>query len=212
MKKLLYPSQWIFWGLYKITYRVISTVSDTWKESSKCWLAIIRGKVKSRCHLPAIKIPWEQNLVFQQWIVLYQWLSTRDDFNAPIYSYSVYLLTTPSLFPYNLFYSSHYFNKNVFSKFTNDHHIDKYDSFSLGLLGSILSFPPNTGMSQSRCSRITSNLWLKFYLLYYLKTCSFSYVSDFITLTSLKLRLETGSISVPVSQPHFTHLINSQVY
>ena len=80
MKKLLFPSHWIVWGLYKTSYRVISIVLDNWKEW--CWLAIIRGKVKCRCHMPAIKFPWKQILVFQTLNSSRSIILTRDDFNT----------------------------------------------------------------------------------------------------------------------------------
>lgn len=93
-------------------------------------------------------LPWSRFLPMIQYYVVLLFAS-RLEWDAP---YSAYLLTT--LYFLTIFiFSSQNFNKNVFSKFTNDHHIDKYNSFSLGLLGSILSFSLVTCMTQPRCSR-----------------------------------------------------------
>ena len=143
--------------------------------------------------------------MIQHYVVLL--FASRLEWDAP---YSAYLLTT--LYFLTIFiFSSQNFNKNVLSKFTNDHHIDKYNRFSFRLLGSILLFSPVTCMSQSRYSRTTSNLWLKFYLIIS-KICSFSYTSDFITWTSLNSDLKHRIHLFPMSQPHFTYLIDFQVY
>lgn len=98
--------------------------------------------------------------MIQYYVVLLS--ASRLEWDAP---YSAYLLTTLYLLTVFIF-SSQNFNKH--DHFQSSPMIiiwTNTTAFQLRTVGFLLSFSPVTCMSQSRYSRITSNLWLKFYLI-----------------------------------------------